>query len=243
MCNRVATPDSETLREKVNQRNIAQFARHYHSHGFDHEMLPVTTIEQPMDVELGMWGLIPGWMKDTQASLKYAHGTLNARSEEIFEKRSYMQYIGKWRCLLWVDGFYEHQWQDKDGKVKHPHFIYMPDRAPFTLGCVYSKWLDVVTNETVTTFSIITTRANDMMAGIHNSWNMSKKGAEKEPRMPYVVMPGERDVWLSQLREDQIKAMMSPLPDGILTAHKVGKLAGNSPASQQLWTDQNNTLF
>ena len=59
------------------------------------------------------WGLVPSWAEDPSSGNKM----INARAETLAEKPSFKGLIGKRRCLVLADGFYE--WR-KEGKGKIP---------------------------------------------------------------------------------------------------------------------------
>jgi putative SOS response-associated peptidase YedK len=60
------------------------------------------------------WGLIPSWVKDPRGfSL-----LINARAESVLEKPAFRNAMGRRRCLIPADGFYE--WK-RDGERKRPH--------------------------------------------------------------------------------------------------------------------------
>ncbi len=215
MCYKYATPKLDELVQFFGEQpsyDIRDYVEYYFADCFVQPMMPITTIEEPHIVQLAKWGLVPSGTKDADAWLRTYH-TYNAISEEIFEKRSYKGYVQN-RCLIWVNGFYEWQWMDEKGKNKIPYFIYMPDQKPFTFGGVYSKWVDPETGEVITTFSVITTEANEMMSEIHNN----------KKRMPFIVTPENRASWLGELNKEDMQAIMNPLPDGILKAHTISKL-------------------
>lgn len=219
MCYKVSTPNKDQLegyfqKQEIKQGNvftIDEFARFYHADGFTNPLLPITTTEEPRRVQLGVWKLIPHWVKTANEAKKYAN-TLNATSEDIFDKASFKPYIGKYRCLLWVNGFFEPN--HPEPKVTIPYYIHSKDGNPFTLGCVFSNWLNHDTGEILKTFSIITTTANELLGRIHN----------EKKRMPVVIPPDARDKWLSELLKPEIEALMHPLPDGILEGYPVSNL-------------------
>lgn len=217
MCYKYATPKLKDLLQYLEEMppyTVKDYHEYYLADGFAHPMMAITTIEEPGIIQPAMWGLIPGWAKTIEQANDIALKTLNAVSETVYEKPSFKSYIGKYRCLVWVNGFYEWQWKDEKGKSKIPYFIYMPNHQPFTFGGLYTHWANPDTGELITTFSILTTEANEMMAQIHNN----------KKRMPLIIQPKDREKWLSDLKKDEIEAIMKPLPDGILQAHTISKL-------------------
>jgi putative SOS response-associated peptidase YedK len=216
MCYKYATPKLDELIEFFNDQptyQIRDYQHYYLADGFVHPMMGITTIEEPRVIQEGYWGLIPAWAKTVEQAKDIALKTLNAVSETVYEKPSFKNYIGKYRCLIWVQGFFE--WQHRDnGKNKIPHFIYMKDQKPFSFGGIYSKWPHPETGEIITTFSILTTPANTLMSEIHNS----------KMRMPLIIAPEQREQWLSPMQQEDIQAMMQTFPDGGLAAHTISKL-------------------
>ena len=130
------------------------------------QRLPIITNAAPGQIQLLSWGLVPSWSKDPTG-----HGPaagpkpINARAETLAEKPSFRQLLGRRRCLVLADSFYE--WQATPaGKV--PHRILLRDEQPFAFAGLWDEWLDRATGELHPTFTIITTEPNALMASIHN---------------------------------------------------------------------------
>lgn len=219
MCYQVSTPDKEEIEVHIKKQTDIQPAlfvndgvvKNYLSDGFTRPLLPFTSSESPNTVELAQWKLLPFVVKNEEDAKKYAN-TLNARSEDVFTKFSYKNYIGKTRGLLWVDGFFEPN--HPKPKVTVPYYIKAANGEPFTLGCVYSNWVNKDTGEVIKTFSIITTPPNVLLGKIHNDGK----------RMPLIITPENRNKWLSNLSKDDIIAMMLPLDDGFLDGYPVSNI-------------------
>jgi putative SOS response-associated peptidase YedK len=120
-----------------------------------------------------------------------------------------------------VDGFYEHH--HHKGKT-YPFHIYRSDRNPLIFAGLYSDWADPETGEVVTTFSIVTTEGNPMMARIHNNPKLSG------PRMPLILPDELADRWLNpvsdELDQQELQELIRSYPEEVLAAHPVGKLRG-----------------
>lgn len=219
MCYKVSAPDKDQLEGYFDKQvpkpgelfKVDDFARIYHADGFTMPALPISTTEEPRRVQAGIWKLIPHWVKSAADAKKYAN-TLNATCEDIFDKASYKGYIGKSRCLLWVNGFFEPHHPTPKETV--PYYVRMASGEPFSLGGVLSNWVDPETGEVFKTFSVITTPANNLLARIHN----------EKMRMPLIIPAQERMRWLGDLSRADIEGMMQPLPDGILEGYPVSKL-------------------
>jgi len=149
--------------------------------GFQHWKTPVITDDKRELIQNYNWGLIPSWSKDTEIR-KY---TLNARIETITEKPSYRNNVNK-RCLVIADGFYEWKWLNKSGTKKEKFLITKPDNELYAYGGIYSEWTNQVTGETINSYSLVTTAANDLMSEIHNI----------KKRMPIILNQEDESDWL-----------------------------------------------
>lgn len=196
----------------------------YHANGFAHPDLPIIVYgEEGKLIDLFNWGLIPFWVKDWASALKLRNQTLNAKSEEIFEKPSFRDSIQPTkgnrgqarRCIIPVSGFFE--WKHV-GKDKIPYFIRPKGHDFFMLAGVYANWKNPANGEVHTTFSILTTAANELMADIHNS----------AKRMPLMIDPGLVNAWLDpEMRKDDIIDLMRPCDDRNMAAYTVSKDLSN----------------
>ncbi len=181
--------------------------------GFEHPKLPVV---HNAGVEMKEWGLIPFWTKDATQANDLRVKTLNAVGETAFEKPSFRDSIRKRRGLLTVTAFFE--WRDVGGK-KYPYRISLLNHKIFSLGCIFDNWVDKETGEVKSTFSILTTNANDLMAAIHNS----------KRRMPVIIEQGNFKQWLDpETDQEQILALMAPLSSEKMTAYTISQFANSS---------------
>ena len=187
----------------------------YYENGFDFGHSPVITAGRAKEFQTFKWGLIPWWTKTTQDATQIRLKTLNAISEEMFEKPAFRDAIseGK-RCLIPCTGFFEWRWLNK-GKNKYPYFIYSKDGSIFSLAGVWSTWVDKSTGEEVNTYSVLTTRANSLLEKIHNS----------KKRMP-VILPKEYEKdWLNpSLTKEDVLGLCKPIRDMVLDAHTISKM-------------------
>ncbi|WP_178988465.1 SOS response-associated peptidase [Winogradskyella schleiferi] len=194
----------------------------FHMSGFNHpEMLIYTndTDDFPM---VATWGLVPNWVKDANQLKSIWNKTLNARGETIFEKPSFKNSAKHNRCLIYIDGFYEHH---HFNNKTYPFFIQRKDENPVALAGLWSEWKNPEHGGVTNTFSIVTTEGNHLMSKIHN--NPKLKG----PRMPLILSDDLADKWLKPLENDidkiEIQNMITRLPKVELKAHTVSKLRGN----------------
>jgi len=171
--------------------------------------LPVVTSspDRGRTLEVMRWGLIPSWAKDS----KIARSTFNARAEGIGSKPAFRNaWKAGRRCLVAADGYYE--WRQKD---KQPFAMALGNRGLMTFAGLWDLW-SAPDGATIKSFTIITTRANDLAASIHD-------------RMPVILPPSCWPEWLGEIdaTPDQLQAMLSPYPSERMTMWPVDRRVGN----------------
>ncbi|MDQ2178796.1 SOS response-associated peptidase [Marinifilum sp. D714] len=192
------------------------FERHFYKSGFEFPLMPVVCNDQPEEIGLAAWGLIPAWAKD-KSMRKY---TLNARSETIFEKPSFKKAIASQRCLILADGFYE--WQHV-GKNKYPYFIGLKNEVSFAFAGIWDLWENPESKELVKSYSIITTEANGLMAKIHNT----------KKRMPLILPVENEDAWLKAESKNEIMDLLKlPIEEDEMFAYTVQRKLANEASAQ-----------
>lgn len=159
--------------------------------------------------DLMKWGLIPSWAKDPKIGSKM----INARSETVHEKPAFRQAIKFRRCIIPADGFYE--WM-RSGDKKQPYYIRMANGTPMLLAGLWDHWKGPGEENSLGTFTILTTAANDLVMPLHD-------------RMPVILHPGDCSLWLSHSMHnpDQLGSLYQPFPSKLLEAHKVSDLVNN----------------
>ncbi len=193
------------------------YPRHYHANGYDHPNIPVITAQEPEKIQFFSWGLVPWWVKDPSEAARISNQTLNAKGETVFEKPAFKDSIMDNRCLVLVNGFFEHH--HHNGRT-YPYFVGLKEHNPFALAGIWSKWRRSEGMDR-RTFSIITTDGNPLLAEIHN--NPKLEG----PRMP-VILPRESEIsWIGEgIDPQEIKDLIKPFDDEELTAYTVPRLRG-----------------
>lgn len=216
MCYHASVPDYIQFKMSFPTKKITydMDKPYYHVSGFTRPFLPVTLNNEPDVIQAAQWKLLPFWVKNEEQAKKYAN-TLNAESESIFEKASYKNYIKKYRGLLWVDGFFEPH-KNRITGANENYYIYEPDKRIFSIGVVYSPWVNQETGEIRNTFSVITTKANELLEEIHN----------EKKRMPLIVPEASRDAWLTADSKEEIQELMVPYA-GEFSAHKVHRVTAD----------------
>ena len=193
----------------------------HYANAFTHPQLVVYTGDKPKEPQLMTWGLTPEWVKDTGQRDKLWNQTLNARGETIFEKPAFRTAAKNGRCLIFVEGFYEHH---HFGKRTYPYFIRLKGRDHFALAGLWASWHGGPNGTRENTFSIVTTEGNDLLGRIHN--NPKLNGA----RMPVILTEEEEEQWLAHHigpdAEQELRALIKPYPTDAMEAFTVRPLLG-----------------
>jgi putative SOS response-associated peptidase YedK len=187
----------------------------YYYHAFSLPELPAICSGTSDKIRLLKWGLIPSWISRIDDANAIRYKTFNARSESVFKKSSYSSSLRSKRCIIPVKGFFE--WQHV-GNEKIPWYIYHSGNEILTFAGLYDEWTENNTGEVFSTFSIITTDANDLLAEIHNSGK----------RMPVILDKSSEMKWLDLTTSStEALSMLKPCPSEILSAHTIGTLVND----------------
>jgi putative SOS response-associated peptidase YedK len=168
--------------------------------GFDYEEWPIirnsyTTGGQKL--EMAHWEFIPFWINDAGELEKAREKTttLNARGETLLSSRMFRHAALNRRCLLLSSGFYE--WRHYRGQA-YPYFVRVKDKEVFYIAGIWQPWTDRESGERMTTFALVTTKANQLIAQVHN----------KRKRMPVVLTDELSEEWMQKdLDEKRIRAI------------------------------------
>jgi putative SOS response-associated peptidase YedK len=219
------TVNVNIVRDEMEKRygaelNDPDYRPSYYYHAFELPGMPVLCMDNPEQILLFKWGLIPFWCNSTDQANRIRYQTFNARAETINEKPSFKQAIKSGRCLIPASGYYE--WQHRNNK-KIPFYIHLKDRGIFSFAGIYDHWTDKSTGEIISTFSIITTVANPKLAIIHNS----------KKRMPVILTQDEENVWLdSKLSLDKLLKLLDPYPEELVVAYSISPLISTKEAEK-----------
>jgi putative SOS response-associated peptidase YedK len=195
----------------------------YHASGYAHPKTLIYSDKEPYIPIVSVWGLVPHWIKDNNQRMQFWNNTLNARGETIFEKPSFRDSAKNKRCIIVLDGFYEHH--HFNGKT-YPFLIQKKSKEPLTIAGLWSEWLDKETGEIINSFTIVTTKANKLLAKIHNNPKLA------EPRMPVILDDTEIEQWLQRIETEAdkkiIEEVLRAYPAEELEAYTVHKLRGKN---------------
>jgi len=192
----------------------------YYYHAFSLPSVPAICSGDTSKIKLLKWGLIPEWTKSQEQANIIRYKTFNARSESIATKPSFSSSFRSKRCIIPVKGFFE--WQHL-GNEKIPWYIYHTENEVLSLAGLYDDWIESNTGEVFSTFSIVTTEANDLMAVIHNSGK----------RMPVILNKSTENRWIDvSISTDEAISLIYPAPSEILKAHTISPLINDRSANR-----------
>lgn len=133
---------------------------------------------------------------------------LNAVSEELlFKNKVYRQAALNRRCLILSTGFYDWRHiypinkrtgEPRKTPEKYPYRVMVNGREYFWMAGIWNAWSDADTGEYVESVAMVTTKANEVMAQIHNS----------KKRMPTMLTDDLAYDWLFKpMNEEEISAL------------------------------------
>jgi putative SOS response-associated peptidase YedK len=148
-------------------------------------------------IRMMQWGLVP----HQATGMTAANGPINARAESLREKPIFRNLVPGKRCIVPANGFYE--WK-KEGTRKVPFYFHRRDDPFCALAGLYDTWKDL-SGETHLSYTIITTRANVLMAPVHN-------------RMPVILSHENEERWLSPgaLSPEAMQEILAPCDPGAM---------------------------
>ncbi len=194
-----------------------------HASGFTHPKLIIYTEEDLYTPIIATWGLVPYWVRDSQQKNQLWNKTLNARAETMFDKPSFRQAARSGKCLIHIEGFYEHR---HINKKTYPYYITSKNEELLTVAGLYSKWYNPDLGEEIITFSIVTTKANNLMTKIHNNPKL------KEPRMPLILPTELENKWLlnaeNPIDQKLLNDLVLPFVEEELKAFTVAPIKGKN---------------
>ena len=186
------------------EKKIVKQVRSNVTSGFEYTQWPIikeTHNSSELLLEMAHWEFIPSWIHNTKEleMSREKFTTLNAKGENLLESKMYRDATLKRRCIVLSSGFYEWRHYKPVGAKKenaYPYFITIKGKPVFLMAGIYQPWIDKNTGETIDSFAIVTTAANDMMSKVHN----------KKKRMPTILNENLAQEWLQvELNGSRIK--------------------------------------
>jgi putative SOS response-associated peptidase YedK len=151
------------------------------------------------------WGLVPHFTRD----LKSARRPINARAETVRSSGMFRDALGRRRCLVPADAFYE--WQSRP-TGKQPFAIGRRDGQMLALAGLWEGWR-APDGTVLRSFTIVTTTANETLRPLHE-------------RMPVIVEPAGWPLWLGEVPGDPT-ALLRPAEDDVLRRWPVSTAVNN----------------
>lgn len=135
--------------------------------------LPFIDQNDKTHFQIGKWG----WNVQMGPTSKLV---INARLEDIDQKKTFIPALNHGRCIIPLDGYYE--WVSNE-KQKIPYRITLPDGELFSVAGLVREERDKEGNA-VQKLSIVTLQATDDIAILHD-------------RMPLILTKEEETMWLN----------------------------------------------
>ncbi|NIR40644.1 MAG: SOS response-associated peptidase, partial [Actinobacteria bacterium] len=149
------------------------------------------------------WGLVPPWSKPGELR----RPLINARAETVWSKPSFREAARARRALVVANGFYE--WR-RAGGVREPYYIRPADSGAFAFAALYQ-----ISRDGVPQCCVVTTRANETVAGIHD-------------RMPVILAGSDLHRWLGPADRAILDALLVPAPDAAVATQRVSSYVNSS---------------
>ena len=225
MCGRYSVVTKKISKEHHQAARYAGIINDPNYNAAPSQALPVVPNTSPDKGALFLWGLLPAWAPSAKTTRP-----INARSETLTKNPMFRTLIGRKRCLVLADGFYE--WKKiapsqntlfdlpaSPGKVKiirQPYRFTLQDEDLFSFAGLWDEWVDKSTGEVLKTFTIITTQANELVKEVHD-------------RMPVILTPEAEELWLNNEEPvDALLDLLKPYEATGMKAYPVSPLI-NSP--------------
>lgn len=213
MCGRyTVTIDKSTIEKRFGGRfYIAQQEFEPTYNAAPSQLLPIIRTYTPERIELAQWGYWPEeWKRTTRARPQN-----NARLETAASKPMFASSFAGRHCLVIADSFYE--WKTLPNGTKQPYRIMLKSGEPFAMAGIYARG---ETDDKPVTFAILTTKANELMAPIHE-------------RMPVILPLRHEKEWLPPNPSGMF--IFPPFPSELMMAYpvtpKMNKASFNEPAA------------
>lgn len=180
------------------------------------QMVPAIVASGDGRNRLGLlkWGLVPSWAEDP----KLGSRMINARIETAAERPAFREALGKRRCLIPADGYYE--WL-ATAAGKRPLRIRRRDGEPIGMAAIYEIWT-APDGSRLSTCAILTAPAAGWLADVHD-------------RMPVILSREHAQAWLDRsiAQPEQALRLAIPLDPAELIAapanRRVGNVANDDP--------------
>jgi putative SOS response-associated peptidase YedK len=193
------------------------------------------------------WGLVPSWAKDPSFGAR----AFNARAESLLDKSAFRNAVGRRRCLIPADAFYE--WEKPAGgaakgrgrRALKPWCYRSPDGGPLAFAGLWEAWKASPAGSPDSQGSSPGAHPLDgedpAATGWHDAWLLSctiittpanETVSPVHDRMPLVLHPDDWETWLrpGPLAAEELTAVLTTPPVGLLEAYEVSSEVNASSA-------------
>ena len=154
------------------------------------------------------FGLIPSW------ALARSSMQINARSETVFEKRSFKEAYKQRRCLIPLNGYFEWK-KDATSKKSKAYFIVSTTGDYFVFAGIYESWYDNVQEKTILTCALLTTEPNEKILNLHD-------------RMPVILEKYQWELWLdTRSNYSELNKLFVPISSDKISYFSVGEFVNS----------------
>lgn len=169
---------------------------------------PIKSKNEEGDTQLRamVWGLIPSFSISVASPNHFK--MFNARSETVYEKKSFSALIQSRRGVVFMNGYYE--WKIEAG-IKQPYYVHRSSGELLKMACVFDTYRRRDDLSVLYTFSILTTEANKTISWLH----------ERQPL--FIVDKDTEATWCAQdtPRSGVVSVLASRDVPHDITAHPV----------------------
>lgn len=145
------------------------------------------------------FGYLPSWAKSKKSI------NINARSESIFEKKTFRDSFKLRRCIIPINGFFEWKVEDKE---KTPYFVKDISKDYLAIAGIWDEYFDNELGMKIVTVALITCDANEKLGKIHH-------------RMPIVLETKNFDKWLYSKDLKEVNSLFRIYPSEKLELYEV----------------------
>ena len=137
----------------------------------------------------------------------------NARSETIFEKRTFGKLVASNRCAVPSTGFID--WETDERGRKHPHLFGLPEDRPFTMAAIWNA--GDAKQAVPPHFYILTTAPNDLVGTYHD-------------RMPVILQENRIARWLdpAPMAQPEFREFAASYPAEAMREREISDYANNA---------------
>jgi len=157
------------------------------------------------------FGYLPSWASSKSSM------NINARSESIYEKKTFRESFRFRRCIIPINGFFEWKVEDKE---KTPYFVKDSSKEYMALAGIWDEYFEESLNMNIVTVALITCDANEKLGEIHH-------------RMPVVLDKKDFNTWLKSDDIVEVNKLFNIYPSDKLelfeVTNEVNKVLFNEP--------------